>query len=302
MMWSLVSMVMDFIIWIAGLILGAITVILIPFAFVALIRYIHYYRQGYRIPRRKYLSTYHKKNMLRRIFWDFPDRFVKDRLTKDPDEFPYNGLIMVCGEQGSGKSMCTVHLLLALKNMYPKLKITSNIALSFQDGIIESPDDIILNDNGPLGCVKFLDEIHNWFNSNESANFPVEMLSEISQQRKQHSLFVGTAQKFNRIGKAIREQTHYLLLPMTIAGCMTIVRVYKPTLDNNGDISKKRRVKTYFFVHNEEIRNAYDTYEKVRRLSMKGWKPRSEQITADTGGIAQVALPNGEYTITAKRK
>ena len=297
MMWSMVKMVIDFIVSVASWLIGAVIIALIPFAVVCLIRYIYYYRKGYRIPQRKHLSTYHKHSFLRRLFWDFPDRFVKDRLIRNPDAFPYNGLIMICGEQGSGKSMCSVHMLLALKKMYPKLHISSNIRLTFQDSIIESPDDIILRNNGESGCIKFLDEIQNWFNSNESANFPPEMLSEVSQQRKQYSLFVGTSQKFNRIGKAIREQTSYLLLPLTIAGCMTIVRVYKPTLDTNGEMIKKRAVKTYFFVHSEEIREAYDTYEKVKRLSMKGWKPRSEQITTDNveAPALAVALPVDDY-------
>lgn len=294
MMWSMFKMVIDFIIQIAIILLCVLAVALIPFAFVCLIRYIHYYRKGYRIPAKKHLSTYHKRGMLKRIFWDFPDRFVLDRLTNNPDKFPYNGLIMICGEQGAGKSMASVHLLSTLKKMFPKLHIYSNIAIDFQDGVIENPDDIILRNNGIYGCVKFLDEIQNWFNSNESASFPPEMLSEVSQQRKQYSLFVGTSQKFNRIGKAIREQTSYLLLPLTIAGCLTVVRVYKPTLDTSGEITKKRRIKTYFFVHTDEIRNAYDTYEKVRRLSMKGWKARSEQITAETEKsvvVADIAQP-----------
>lgn len=281
MMWTLFKMVLDFIIWIAVRLIAVIAALLIPFSIMCLARYVHYYRQGLRFPQRKTLSTYHKRSFFKRIFLDFPDRFIKDRLTANPDKFPYNGLIMVCGEQGSGKSCCVVHLLLALKKMFPNVKISSNIDIAFQDAQISSPDDIILNDNGENGCIKFLDEIQNWFNSNESASFPVEMLAEISQQRKQSSLFVGTSQKFNRIGKAIREQTHFLLLPMTIAGCLTIVRVYKPTLDSNGDVKKSRRIKTYFFVHTDEIREAYNTYEKVKRISIKGWKPRSEQIHED---------------------
>ncbi len=293
------SMAIDFIVWLVKLVFGAVAIALIPFAVVCLIRYIHYRRQGYQFKPRQHLSTYHKPNFFRRLFWDFPDRFIKDRLTLNPDAFPYNGLIMVCGEQGSGKSCAIVHMLLSLKKMYPQLKISSNISLTFQDSTIEGPEDIIFSNNGEFGCVKFLDEIQNWFNSNESANFPPEMLQEVCQQRKQYSLIVGSSQKFNRISKPIREQTSYLLLPMTICGCMTIVRVYKPNVDSNGEVKDKRRIKTYFFVHDEEIRNAYNTFEKVKRLSMKGWKPRSEQLTADTATSTTVIVPTTGNT-TAK--
>lgn len=280
-MTNVLIMVIRFFISVFLFVFAAIAIALIPFVVMCLVRLIHYMRKGYRFPKKKYLSTYHKPNIFKRIFFDFPDQFIKDRLTTSADSFPYHGLIMICGEQGAGKTCCLVHMLQALKKMYPQVHISSNISLNFQDSEINSPDDIILKNNGVHGCIKVLDEIQNWFNSCESGSFPPEMLSEVSQQRKQYSLFVGTSQLFNRISKPIREQTHYLLLPMTIAGCMTIVRVYKPRLDDDGNVEKMRKIKTYMFIHNDEIRNAYDTYEKVKRLSIKGWKPRSEQLRAE---------------------
>lgn len=290
MIWNMIKALTGFIFDIVSVLAVIIGIALIPFVVMCIIKYVYYRSKGYKVKQREYLSTYHKPNFFKRLFWDFPDRFVKDRLTLNPDAFPYNGLIMVCGEQGSGKSCASVHALLALKKMYPKLLTLSNIYLNFQDGTIESPDDLIFKNNGEYGCVKFLDEIQNWFNSNESANFPPEMLQEICQQRKQNSLIIGTCQRFNRIGKAIREQTSFLLLPITVCGCLTIVRVYKIKCDTNGEISDKRRVKTYFFVQTDEIRDAYNTFEKVKRLSMKGWKPRTEQITADSGTTVPIIV------------
>lgn len=40
-------------------------------------------------------------------------------------------------------------------------------------------------------------------------------------------------------------------------------------------------VKVYFFVHDEELRNSYNTYEKVERLIKKGFADRSEQLGKD---------------------
>ena len=259
-------------------------VVCLPFAVVCVIRYIHYYRRGKRIKIGSYVSTYHRRSKIKRLFWDFPDRFIRDMLERSPDTFPYCGLIMVCGEQGAGKTVCVVDLLMKLKKMFPLVRISSNTPIKCDDWEAEeitSPDELILNDNGVKGCIKVLDEIQNWFNSLESKDFPPEMLGEISQQRKQHSPFIGTSQRFTRISKPIREQTHYLLLPLTLFGCLTFVRVYKPDVAEDGTVTKKRRIKTYFFVHSDEIRNAYDTYAKIKRLSLKGWKSRSEQLTDD---------------------
>lgn len=280
-MTNLFFTVLGFFLKIFLFLLCCVAVILIPLGFVCVLRYFHYYRQGKRLKPRKTLSTYHKRGILKRLFFDFPDRLVKDMFDKDPDAFPFNGLVMICGEQGSGKSCCAVHLMMTLKQKFPRVKILSNMPLTFADSEIQSPDDLIFNDNGSDGCIKFLDEIHNWFNSNESASFPPAMLGEISQQRKQFSLFIGTAQRFTRISKAIREQTHYILMPLTIAGALTIVRVYKPNITEEGQVQQMKRIKMYFFVHTDEIRNAYDTFAKIKRLSLKGWKPKSEQLESE---------------------
>lgn len=234
-----------------------------------------------RLKQHCFLGVYRHRSLFLRLFWDFPRRFALDMFDRDPDAFPYCGIVMIVGEQGAGKTTCAAHMLRTLHDKFPKVKILSNTPLSFADGDITSPDDIIFCDNGSFGCIKFLDEIHSWFNSSESQYFPPEMLSEISQQRKQHSLIVGTAQRFDRVSKAIRQQTHYIIKPVTLCGCFTVCRVYKPRITDTGEIVKLRGVKTYCFVHDDELRNAFDTYAKIKRLSVKGWKPRTEQLSAD---------------------
>lgn len=256
-------------------------VVLLPFAVSGLIHLLYYLHKGMRFKPRKRLATVKHRNIFVRLFKDFPKRFVLDMLCKDPDVFPHCGVVMIVGEQGAGKTTCAAHLLRYMKNTFPGVKVLSNTPLTFADGDITSPDDIIFNDNGKNGCIKFLDEIHSWFNSAESQYFPPEMLSEISQQRKQHSLIIGTAQRFDRISKAIRQQTHFIIKPLTLFGSLTICRVYKPNVNDSGEILKMRSIKTYFFVQDEEIRDCFDTYAKIKRLSVKGWKPRSEQLNAD---------------------
>lgn len=277
--------VIKFIFQLALWLLGACVAVAIPFSISGFIWFVHYWRAGKRFKPRKYNSKYVKRSLFTRLFYDFPRRVVLDMFAKDPDKFPFCGNIMVVGEQGSGKTVTTAYICLVLKKLYPRLRITSNTPLTFADGVIEGPDDLILNDNGKFGCIKVLDEIQNWFNSAESQSFPPEMLSEISQQRKQHSIIIGTTQCFDRISKPIRQQTHYLIKPITILGALTIVRVYKPTFKEDTSIEKLRRTKTFFFVQTEEVRDCFDTYAKIKRLSVRGWVSRSEQIRQDNGGI-----------------
>jgi len=221
---------------------------------------------------KKSQSTYKRKSVIYRLFYEFPKRLALDIVNRNPDEFKEYGLHMVCGEQGSGKTISVVEMLLRMKEQYPKVKIRTNMSYKYQDDTILDWKDLVKNDNGEYGQIEVLDEIQTWFSSMESKNFPPEMLTEISQQRKQRKMLIGTAQVFSRIAKPIREQTTFVYCPMTLLGCLTIVRKTKPEYWDDEKQVFKRYIKTYFFVHNSKIRNAFDTYEKIERYSKSGFQ------------------------------
>lgn len=238
----------------------------------------YYFAKGKRRKKRTIKSQWKKRNALVRVFIDFPRALARDFYARDPDSMNIHGMYIIAGEQGSGKTIAAVELLRRYKKMFPKIKIRSNIGIDFQDGKIEDWREVVGVHNGHIGQIDFLDEIQNWFNSMESKNFPPEMLEEITQERKKHKVIVGTSQVFTRMSKPLREQTRFLCLPVTLLGCLTIVRVYKPILDEQGNYKDKKFIRAYFFVHDEELRNAYNTYEKVERLTKKGFVDRSEQL------------------------
>lgn len=266
-----------------GFILALVATVLIPFVFACFIWFIYFvFFKKIRKKKSSYVNTSTKRNGFIQIFWDFPRRFVLDRLLIDPDEFNMYGLWCFVGQQGSGKTIALVDMLHSIKAKFPRCKILSNIDLAFSDQLITDPNDFVFNDNGNDGMVVVLDEAQNWFNSAESRNFPPEVLQEICQERKQHKMIVMTTQRFNRLSAALREQIDYYVKPFTIAGCLTVVRIYRPDIKQfDAEIQKLRKYKTYFFVHTDEIRGSYDTRAKVARLTLKGWKARNEQLTAD---------------------
>lgn len=221
---------------------------------------------------KKSQSTYKRKSVLYRLLYEFPKRIAQDIVNRNPDEFKEYGLHMFCGEQGSGKTISVVEMLLRMKEIYPRVKIRTNMFYKYQDAPIENWQDLIKNENGEYGQIEVLDEIQTWFSSMESKSFPPEMLTEISQQRKQRKMLIGTAQVFSRIAKPIREQTTFVYCPMTLLGCLTIVRKTKPEYWDDEKQVFKRYIKTYFFVHNSKIRNAFDTYEKIERYSKMGFQ------------------------------
>lgn len=252
--------------------------IFVPFVLSFFINYI-YLRYVKRIKRKEgSLGRLNKRSILRRIYIDFPYRLIRDKLERDPEEFQEFGVRFICGEQGSGKTVFLTKYLLDLKRKYPKLKIQTNYCYRYEDNKIKHWKDLIERSNGIYGYINVLDEVQNWFNSLASKNFPPEMMTEISQQRKQRKLFLCTSQVFGRVAKPIREQAMIVYEPFTLFGCVTVVRAYKPYFDDTGTLIKKKPRGFQFFVHNSIIRDSYDTYKKVEEMAKTGFKDEEIQI------------------------
>ena len=294
MLTPVLNSLLSFFLSIAEIFIYALIAVLVPFLLLIFGNFL--YRlliKRQKLPKRTKKREFHyveKFNPVKLIFWDFPKRLMQDYFTRNPDTFDTYGVHVFAGEQGSGKSIAAAHFIKMIKERNPCCHIASNINLNFQNSVIHDWTDIIQTSNGMDGQVIFLDEIQNWFSSNESKNFPPEMLTEITQQRKQRKIVVGTSQVFTRISKPIREQITLLYKPMTIAGALTIVRVYKVSLNDDGTVKNMKMRRWYAFVHDDELRSCYDTYEKVERLSVKGFQPRSEQLSADNNVTQSVNI------------
>lgn len=251
--------------------------------------FIVYYRQGKRRKKLDYKIQPPKKWWYK-LFYEFPKYLIKYWYEKDPEEFNEMGLHIVAGEQGRGKTVTTVYLLQEWKRKFPKLKIATNYYYQGEDYRLNNWEDIVFKNNGIYGQVDVIDEIVAWFNSLESKDFPPEMLSEISMQRKQHKVILGTAQVWDRVAKPIREQTYYLYKPYTFFNCLTITLKFRvKSSGKNAEIEKLLFRDVFFFVQTDEIRNAFDTFLKIKTQSLKGWKKRNEQI-----GWARVSEPRGD--------
>lgn len=217
-------------------------------------------------------------NKLKRIFWDMPKQHVYDRLVFDPDYFQEYGVHIVAGEQGSGKTVTVAYMLRRFKQMYPRLVIKTNFNYKYQDSEINHWTDVISSENGIYGEIDVIDEMQNWFNSLQSKDFPIEMMTEITQQRKQRKCIIGTSQVFTRVAKPIREQTYILYEPVTLFGCLTIVRKFKPILSEDGIADGKNLIGMFFFVHDKELRESFDTYHKIEKMAKTGFKSEDKRI------------------------
>jgi len=201
--------------------------------------------------------------------------YTYDLLNAEPDYFKHQGLIIFTGRQGMGKTISLVHCMREMQVEFPKAKCLTNLAYTKQDGSLEDWRPIVNFKNGHLGVIIGLDELQNWFSSNQSKNFPPEMMEVVTQNRKNRRVILGTAQNFYLLAKALRTQTVEVRECFTLLGCVTFVRRREPVLDAEGNVVEWKNRGTYFYVHDRELRECYDTYKVIESLAKSGFK---EQI------------------------
>lgn len=133
-------------------------------------------------------------------------------------------------------------------------------------------------ENGEFGVLYLIDEIHLEFNSLESKNVPIEVMVEVSQQRKQRKHIIGTCQVFNRMAKPLREQIKNVVICKKFLGLVQFNRLVDGETAHEVDGTLKfDTTKFIFWFHSLSLYNSYDTYAKMKRYRSE-WKgvPRQD--------------------------
>lgn len=132
---------------------------------------------------------------------------ISENTLRTADPFPYAGMWLFSGSQGSGKTLLMMHLLKQIMDECPKALVVSNISIYGVPSIpYKGIEDFESYNNGKDGIVFVIDEIHTLFNSLESKNMPLSTMQVWCQNRKNRRLVLGTSQRFTRVAKPIREQ------------------------------------------------------------------------------------------------
>jgi len=251
------------------LLYGFIAFCIVSIIVSSLVAFVRAKKQGKKIGKRK---KENKESHVVRLLFKLPYQYVTDMFNRGDYEFTDNGFHLITGEQGCGKTITLVYLLRKYQKQFPDLKVRTNMCYKYEDGPIDSWKDLVFKNNGIHGQIDCLDEVQNWFNSLQSKNFPVEMMAEISQQRKQRKMIFGTSQVWQRVAKPIREQVKLVYKPMTLFGCLTIVIVCKPVVNSDGECETLKFRKAFYFVHDEKLRDSFDTFLKIKNMSLAGFK------------------------------
>ena len=203
-------------------------------------------------------------------------KFKREFKKEHPEYFEPDGIICFCGPQGSGKTISAVNYVLKMAGKYPDCICVTNVVLP----TFPNPENLIMFNgmedciqkfrtisNDYAGVIYFIDEIQLLFNSLESKNISLEVITEIAQQRKQRKHIVGTSQVFQRLAKPFREQFKYAVLCRCFGGVFqynTLIDGAKSVEGADGRM-KCENVKRYFWFHERRLYESYDTYAKIEK-------------------------------------
>lgn len=134
-------------------------------------------------------------------------------------------------------------------------------------------DDLQVYRNGQYGVIFLIDEIQLYLNSLASKNVNMDVMTTISQQRKQRIHIVSTSQCFGRIAKPLREQFSNVML------CKNYFNMFQKNMlidrdslesDSSSDTNLTGEVKkTFWWVHSPDMYKRYDTYTVVKSGQFK---------------------------------
>lgn len=202
-------------------------------------------------------------------------KFKLNFARNNPNFFYPCGLTVFCGPQGSGKTLSAVRYTISLLNKYPDCMLVTNLDLKefpidykrvfpFFDN-----DDFAKYSNGHSGVIFLIDEIQLYLNSLQSKNVNLDVVAQISQQRKQRKHIVCTSQVFGRLAKPLREQFDSVIVCNNVLGFLQINKL----IDRNsleGDDSTGTNITGQvkarsIWVHSPAFYDLYDTYSVVQR-------------------------------------
>ena len=206
------------------------------------------------------------------IIKNIPSALIFFRNNKKNDEiFPFYGMHFYVGRQGSGKTYSMTHELEKIRKKYPKCKIYTNYGYKYQNFPIYNIS--MLTDekyyNGCDGVVFAIDEIQNLYQSSNINNVPPEILGVVTQLRKQKVYIICTSQVFTRVSKPLREQAFYITECKTLFHSLTVCKKYNADeylLDLDRVEKQATPIERYSIVHNDELRNLYDTYLLIKSI------------------------------------
>lgn len=198
------------------------------------------------------------------------------------------GIYGFFGLPGKGKTMAMSKYLQNMRKRYGNdIYIMTNYFYNDQDFPFTSWKDLLKDYDRPL--IVAWDEIQNEFNSRDFKNFPISLLTLLTQVRKKNGIqILYTAQRWHFVDKNFRTLSFGCYECSTVLGCYTIAKLYDPVdydnLCSQSDYNKRMKIKpvSYFsFIQTEALRNCYNSYQMLESAKSKEYLSRDELAAID---------------------
>lgn len=213
----------------------------------------------------------------------FPYLLVKSIIDRKKRGIHLYGIYGYFGLPGKGKTIAMSKQLKEYREKYGNnIYIMTNYCYKDEDFPFTSWRDLLKDYDKPL--VVAWDEVQNEFNSRDFKDFPISLLTKLTQVRKGNGIQVlYTSQRWHFVDKNFRSLSFGCYECNTLLNNLTFIRHYDPVdydnLCSNSDYDKRRKIHpkyTVSFLQNEELRNCYDSYKMLESAKSKQYMDRKE--------------------------
>lgn len=215
-----------------------------------------------------------------KIYW----KTFAQKWQKPPkNQFPI-GSIVFKGHQGCGKTLSLVQYVIELQKQFPDCLVYSNVHIKgLKNYTYIDTDEKLVEalkvQNGTQGVAVVLDEAHLYFG--KKTGIPLDVLTAISQQRKDRRRIIFTSQVWEELDISLRKQVKDIVNCKNLFGLIQINKVYDGetlTYDKLSSSYVADKKYTYIFKHSLELYSAYNTYQKIITNENYNRNPQSPSI------------------------
>ena len=220
--------------------------------------------------------------LCRLLYWKIKD-FINAFKTRKEKQIHLFGIYGFFGLPGQGKTLSMTAELMGLRAKYgDDIYIFTNYGFKQEDKPFNNWRMLLETYDKP--AVFAWDEVQNEFNSRDFKNFPIELLTLLTQNRKGNGKRIYyTAQRYSRVDKVFRELSFLVGDCRTIMGRYTRVRWFDTEdyemLQSTPDVNKRMKIKPRRvdkFIQTDLIRDNYDSYQMLESAKNKEYMNRNE--------------------------
>lgn len=220
--------------------------------------------------------------LVRFFYWKLVDFF---RFLKNPKrKLHLYGIWLYCGLYGGGKTMALSEYLTRMRKRYgDRIYISTNYGFKDEDFPLLSWQELLTAYDRPV--IFGYDEIQNEFNSRDYKNFPYELVRLLTQNRKGNGKqIIGTAQRYGRVDKVIRELCTHVVECHTLFGRWTFLKKYDAEdyeeMLHQVDVMKKHKVpcRRSSFIQTDALRDCYDSFQMLETAKTKEYVSAQEKL------------------------